>query len=71
MSQIKILYKGYETIMKCQQNEKLEEIMERFKTQVNSENKEIIYLYKGEMIKDENLTLSQLIDEKNVPILAY
>ena len=71
MSEIKILYKGYETIMQCQQNEKLEEIKERFKIQVNAENKEIIYLYKGEMIKDENLALSQLIDEKNVPILAY
>ena len=74
MSEIKMLYKGYETIMRCQHNENLEDIFKRFKIKVNAENKEIIYLYNGEIIKDENMTLSQLIDEKNVPnvpILAY
>ena len=74
MTEIKIVYKGYETIMQCQQNENFEDIFKRFKIQVNAENIKIIYLYNGEIIKDENMTLSQLIDEKNapnVPILAY
>ena len=71
MSEITILYKGYETIIQYQRNENFEEIFKRFKIQVNAENKKMIYLYKGEIIKDENLTLSQLIDEKDVPILAY
>ena len=71
MSEIKILYKGYETIMVCQQNEKMGEIFKRFKNQVKAENKDLIYLYKGEIIKDENLTISQIIDEKKVPILSY
>jgi len=71
MSEITILYKGYETIIQYQRNENFEEIFKRFKIQVNAENKKMIYLYKGEIIKDEELTISQLIDETKVPILAY
>ena len=48
MSEVKILYNGYQTIIQYQSNEKLKDIFKRFKTKINEENKELVYLYNGE-----------------------
>ena len=71
MSEVKILYNGYQTIIQCESNEKLKEIFERFKIKINVENKMIVYLYNGEIIKDDKIILSQLTSEKIITILAY
>ena len=71
MAEVKILYNGYQTIIQYQSNEKLEEIFKRFKIKINAENKELVYLYNGEMIKDENIIISKLSTEKIITILAY
>ena len=71
MEEVKILYNGYETIIQYQSNEKLKEIFKRFKIKINEENKELVYLYNGEIIKDENNILSKLSTEKIITILAY
>ena len=71
MSEVKILYNGYQTIIQCQSNEKLKEIFKRFQKKLNVENKEIVYLYNGEIIKDYNKIISQLSSEKIITILAY
>ena len=71
MAEAKILYNGYETIIQYQSNEKLKKIFKRFKTEINAENKELIYLYNGEIIKDENIIISNLSSEKIITILAY
>ena len=54
MSEVKIIYKGYQTIIQYQSNEKMKNIFERFKTKINAGNKELVYLYNGEIIKDGN-----------------
>ena len=64
MSEIIIIYNGYPTIIQFQSNEKLKEIFKRFQIKSNVENKEIVYLYNGEIIKDDNIILSQLTSEK-------
>ena len=49
----------------------MKEIFKRFKTKINGQNKDLIYLYNGEIIKNENLTISKLSSEKIITILAY
>ena len=71
MAEVKIVYNGYQAIIYYQPNEKLKDIFERFKIKLNVENKNIVYLYNGEIIKDENIILSQLTSEKTITILAY
>ena len=71
MSEIIIIYNGYQTIMQFQSNEKLKVIFKIFQIKVNVENKQIVYLYNGEIIKNEDILLSQLTSEKIIIILAY
>ena len=70
MSEVKIIYNGYPTIMQIQSNELLKEIFKKFKIKIKAENKELIFLYNGEIIKDENISISKLTLEKGIIILA-
>ena len=49
----------------------MKEILKRFKIKINDENKELVYLYNGEIIKDENINISKLSSENIITILAY
>ena len=71
MAEVKISYNGCETIIQCQSNEKLKEIFKKFKNKIKAENKEIVYLYNGELIKDDNISISKLTSEKDIIILAF
>ena len=71
MAEVKISYNGCETIIQCQSNEQLKEIIKRFKIKINAEKKELVYLYNGELIKDENIIISQLSSGKVIAILAF
>jgi len=71
MSEVKIIYHGLKTIIEYKSNEKLKEIFDRFKIKINALDKEIFYQYNGEIIKDENLIVSQLTSKKIFTILAY
>ena len=71
MAEVKILYNGYQTYIQYQSNEKFKDIINRFKIKANIENRKLVYLYNGEIIKDENIILSQLASEKIITILAY
>ena len=55
MSEVNIIYDGSQTIIQCQPNEKLKDIFKRFKAKVNEENKELVYLFNGKIIEDENI----------------
>ena len=70
MSKVKIIYNGYPTIMQIQSNELLKEIFKKFKSKIKAENKELIFLYNGEIIKDEKISISKLTSEKGIIILA-
>ena len=71
MSEVKIVYDGHQANIYCQPNEKLKDIFKRFKIRLKIESKNIVYLYNGEIISDENTILSQLTSEKAITILAY
>ena len=49
----------------------MKDIFKRFKIKINRENKELVYLYNGEMIKNENIIVSNLTSEKIFTISAY
>ena len=70
MAEVKIIYNGYPTIIQAQPNEIVKEIFKRFKIKINAENKELIFLFNGEIIKDENIDISKLTAEKVITILA-
>ena len=70
MAEVKIIYNGYPTIIQAQHNEIVKEIFKRFKIKINAENKELIFLFNGEIIKDENIDISKLTAEKVITILA-
>ena len=71
MSEIKIMYNGYQTNIQYQSHEKLEEILKRFTIKANIENKGLVYLYNGKIIEDKNIIISQFTSERNITILAY
>jgi len=50
MSEVKIIYNGYPTIMQIHSNELLKEIFKRFKIKIKAENKELFFLYNNEII---------------------
>ena len=64
MSEVKIIYNGYPTIMQIHSNELLKEIFKRFKIKIKAENKELFFLYNNEIIKDDNMSISKLTSEK-------
>ena len=70
MSEVKIIYSGYPTIMQIHSNELLKEIFKRFKIKIKAENKELFFLYNNEIIKDDNMNISKLTSEKKIIILA-
>jgi len=71
MPEVKILYHGLKTTIVYEKNEKLEEIFEKFKNNINVRDREIVYEYNGEIIKDTNIIVPQLTSEKIFTILAY
>ena len=70
MSKVKILYNGQEIMIQYQSNEKLESIFNKLKIKIFSVDKEIIFSYKDEIIKDKNITMSELTADKNITIIA-
>ena len=71
MPEVKIIYNGYQTIIQFQSNELLKEIFKRFVFKIKPENNELIFLYNGKLIKDDNITVSKLTSEKELIILAF
>ena len=71
MMEANFIYNGDQTLMPCKENDGLKDIFQKFKNKVNIENKEIIYLYNGNKISDENKTIEQIFHKKSFNILVY
>ena len=71
MSELKIIYNGYQTTIQFQSHEILKEIFKRFKIKIKAENKQLFFLYNGEIIKDDKISISKLTQEKVITILAF
>jgi hypothetical protein len=71
MSEANFIYNGNQTLIPCKENDNLKDIFQKFKNKVNIKNKEIIYLYNGNKISDENKTIEQIFHKKLFNILVY
>ena len=60
MAQIEFVYNGITTIIQCNLNEKMKEIIKRFKEKANINNYNIYYSYNGKPGINEDLTFEQI-----------
>ena len=52
MAEVIFNYEGINTIIQCDENEKIEEIIKTFLIKINdSQNNNLVYLYNGQKIK--------------------
>ena len=71
MSEANFIYNGNQTLILCKENDSLKEVFQKFKNKVNIENKEIIYLYNGNKLNDENKTTGEIFHNKSFNILVF
>ena len=63
MAEVIFNYEGINTIIQCDENEKLEEIIKTFLIKINdSQNNNLVYLYNGQKINNE-LTFKEQANE--------
>ena len=60
MSVIEFYYDSNNISIQCNQNEKLKEIFKKFKTKIGTSQNSFVYIYNGDLIKNEELTFYQL-----------
>ena len=71
MSEANFIYNGNQTVILCQEKDNIKKLFQKFKNKVNIENKEVIYLYNGNKISDENKTIEQIFHTKSFNILVF
>ena len=76
MAEIEFIYYGININIKCNLNEKMKDIYNRFKDKVNLKNNNIYYTYNGEILKDEELKLEEIVNiedkkRKKMNIIIY
>ena len=76
MSQILFIYNGKEIVEKCQKEEKLSEIIQRFIISTQANNVNLVFVYNGKVISDKELSFYEIanyFDKKNnsITMLVY
>ena len=64
-SQIELSYDGVNTTIQCRADEKLKDIFKNFKFKVKAENKMLIYMYNGNILKNEELTFNEVANPED------
>ena len=67
MSNIEFIYEGQNLIIQCNENDKLEKIIQNFCTKVQKSKEKLNLLYNGRIVSNYNLTLMELansVDKK-------
>ena len=62
MSIVSFFYKGSETIVQCQENEKMKDICNKFVNKTNQDINNLYFMYNGEII-DMELKYKEIINE--------
>ena len=71
MLEVTFVYKGEEEKIVCQQNISLKEVIKQFINKVNIQDKQVIYLFNGEKIRDGNKIIENMTKDKSITILVY
>ena len=64
MSNVEFQYKGINTIIQCNENEKMKEICQRYANKVQLDKNNIFFIYDGKSGKDfnEELTFIEMVN---------
>ena len=76
MTQVEFVYNGAITLIQCNMNEKMKEIIKRFKEKANINNNNIFYTYDGKIGINEELKFEEIANNvdknrKKMNILVY
>ena len=71
MSIANFVYNGNHTSIHCIGTDNLKEIFNKFTIKAKILDKQMIYLYNGNKISDENKTVEQVTNEKSFTILVF
>ena len=71
MSIANFVYHGSQTSILCRETDSLKEIFDKFIIKAKILGKEMIYLFNGNKISDENKIVGQITNEKFFTILAF
>ena len=63
--QIEFAYDGANTIIQCLNNDKLKDIYQNFKLKVQAERKNLIYMYNGKTIDNDELTFNDIANSQD------
>ena len=62
---IEFIYGGLPTIIQCGKDIKLKDIYKNFKFKAKAEGKQLIYLYNGKVIQNEELTFNEIANPED------
>ena len=64
MVSVEFIDDGFKTIIQCKENDKLEDIIQRYSLKIEKDIKEMIFLYSGNII-DKNKTFNELANSED------
>ena len=75
MAKVIFNYKGIETIIQCNINDKIKDIFKKYETKIGKDISKLYFIYNGNKIND-NLNLNEIINEEDkrrniINILVY
>ena len=72
MVEVLFIYEGQQIIIQCNIEDKMKDIINKFKSKIQIEDNDLIYIYNGDKI-NEDLKFNQIIrnNEANINILVY
>ena len=64
MAKVLFNYKGVETEIQCNINDKIKDIFKRYETKIGKDISKLFFIYNGNKIND-NLNLNEIINEED------
>ena len=65
MAEIEFYYDSNNIKIQCNKNEKLKDIFQKFKTKIGNSQNSFVYIYNGDLIKNEELSFDQLANSED------
>ena len=63
--EIEFVYDGVNTIIQCSNNVKLKDIYKNFKSKVQAEEKNLIYMYNGKVLQNDELSFNEIANSED------
>jgi len=70
MAEVLFIYEGQLINIQCNKEDKMKDIIHKFKNKIKEENNNFFYTYNGEKI-DEELKFNQIVNEKKISLIVH